>query len=84
MLITKISYECSWGLTGFYPSMVVIPLLYNSGDQNVSINDCYVCLQVLSKQLAVWNVYLSLLGYSLVIAPVLPLIRPCTTIEMYI
>ena len=47
-----------------------IPLVYNSGDQNVLINDWYACLQVLSKQLTVWNAYLSLLGYNLVIAPV--------------
>ena len=44
-----------------------IPLLYNSGDQNVLINDWYACLQVLSKQLTVWNAYLSLLGNNLVI-----------------
>ena len=50
--------------------MVFIPLVYNSGDQNVLINDWYACLQVLSKQLTVWNAYLSLLGYNLVIAPV--------------
>ena len=47
--------------------MVFIPLVYNSGDQNVLINDWYACLQVLSKQLTVWNAYLSLLGYNLVI-----------------
>ena len=64
--------------------MVFILLVYNSGDQNVLINDFYACLQVLSKQLAVLNAYLSLLGYNLVIAPVLPLICPCTGIEMYI
>ena len=67
MQITKISYECRWGLTGFYPSMVFIPLVYNRGDQNVLINDWYACLQVLSKQLNVWNAYLNLLGYNLVI-----------------
>ena len=50
--------------------MVFIPLVYNSADQNVLINDWYTCLQVLSKQLTVWNAYLSLLGYNLVIAPV--------------
>ena len=50
--------------------MVFIPLVYNSADQNVLINDWYACLQVLSKQLIVWNAYLSLLGYNLVIAPV--------------
>ena len=50
--------------------MVFIPLVYNSGDQNVLINDWCACLQVLSKQLTVWNAYLSLLGYNLVIAPV--------------
>ena len=44
-----------------------IPLVYNGGDQNVLINDCYACLEVLSKQLTVWNAYLSLLGYNLVI-----------------
>ena len=43
-------------------------LIYNSGDQNVLINDWYVCLQVFSKQLYVWNAYLSLLGFNLVIA----------------
>ena len=47
--------------------MVFIPLVYNSADQNVLINDWYACLQVLSKQLTVWNAYLSLLGYNLVI-----------------
>ena len=45
-----------------------ILLIYNSGDQNVLINDWYACLQVLSKQLYVWNAYLSLLGFNLVIA----------------
>ena len=44
-----------------------IPLVYNSGDQNVLINDWYACLQVISKQLTVWNAYLSLMGYNLVI-----------------
>ena len=58
------------GLTGFYPSIIFIPLVYNSCDQKVLINDWYACLQVLSKQLTVWNAYLSLLGYNLVIAPV--------------
>ena len=62
--------------------MVFIPLVYNSGDQNVLINDWYACLQVLSKQLTVWNAYLSLLGYNLVIAPVFPLNRPRTGIEI--
>ena len=57
MQITKMSYECKWGLTGFYPSMVFIALVYNSGNQNVVINDWYV-----------QNAYLSLLGYYLVIA----------------
>ena len=64
--------------------MVFIPLVYNSGDQNVLINDWYTCLQVLSKQLTVWNAYLSLLGYNLVIAPVFPLNRPRTGIEVHI
>ena len=50
--------------------MVFIPLVYNSGDQNVLINDWYACLQVPSKQLTVWNAYLSLLGNNLVITPV--------------
>ena len=49
---------------GFHPSMVLIALVYNSSNQNVLINDCYTCLQVLSKQLYVWNAYLSLLGYK--------------------
>ena len=44
-----------------------IGLVYNSGNQNVLINDWYACLRVLSKQLYVWNAYLSLLGYNLVI-----------------
>ena len=47
--------------------MVFIALVYNSGDQNVLINDWYACLQVLSKQLTVWNAHLSLLGNNLVI-----------------
>ena len=44
--------------------MIFILLIYNSADQNVLINDWYACLQVLSKQLTVWNAYLSLLGYN--------------------
>ena len=48
--------------------MVFIGLVYNSGNQNVLINDWYACLQVLGKQLYVWNDYLSLLVYNLVIA----------------
>ena len=43
-------------------------LVYNSGNQNVLINDWYACLQVLTKQLYMWNAYLSLPGYKLVIA----------------
>ena len=70
--------------------MVFIVLVYNSGNQNVPINDWYACLQVLSiNMLYVWNAYLSLLGYILVIAglylpynPVFPLIRLCTGIEL--
>ena len=53
------------------------------------VNDWYACLQVLSKQLYVWNAYLSLLGYNLVklgfnYHEVLffPLICPRTGIEM--
>ena len=42
MLITKIFYEYKWGLTGFYPSMVFVELVYRSGNQNVLINDWYV------------------------------------------
>ena len=68
--------------------MVFIPLVYNSGDQNVLINDWYACLQVLSKQLTVWNAYLSLLGnnlvITLVITPVFPLNRPRTGIEGWV
>ena len=45
--IAKISYECRWDLTGFYPSMVFIPLVYNNSDQNMLINDWYACLHVL-------------------------------------
>ena len=47
----------AWGLTGFYPSMVFITLVYNSGDKNVCyiINDWYTCLHVVSKQLTVWD-----------------------------
>ena len=41
-----------------------IPLVYNSGDQNVLINDRHACLQVLNKQLTVWNAYISLLDYN--------------------
>ena len=48
--------------------MVFIGLVYNSGNQNVLINDWYACFQVLSKQLYVWNAYLSVLDYNLVIA----------------
>ena len=40
-------------LIGFYPSMVFIVLVYNSGNQIVLMNDWYACLQVLSKQLYV-------------------------------
>ena len=56
------------GLSGFYPSMVFIGLVYNSGNRNMLLNDWYACLQVLSKQLYVWNAYLSLPSYNLVIA----------------
>ena len=49
---------------GFYN----IVLVYTNGNQNVVINDWYACLQVLSKQFYVWNAYLSLLGYNLIIA----------------
>ena len=48
--------------------MIFIVFVYNSDNQNVLIYDWYVCLQVLGKQLYVWNAYLSLLGYNLVIA----------------
>ena len=46
--------ECKWGSTGFYPNMVFIGLVYNSGYQIVLINDWYACVQVLSKQLYGW------------------------------
>ena len=50
-----------------------IPLHYNSGDQNVLIiNNWYACLHVLSRQLTVWNAYLSLLGYNIVVAEARP------------
>ena len=42
--------------------------VYNSGDKNVLINDWYACLHTLSKHLYVWNAYLNLLGYNIVIA----------------
>ena len=35
--------------------MAFIALVYDSGSQNILINDWYACLHVLSKQLAVWN-----------------------------
>ena len=38
-----------------YYSTVFIALVYNSGSQNILLNDWYACLHVLSKQLAVWN-----------------------------
>ena len=59
--ILQVQVEFNWLLSqqGF------IPLVYNSGDHNVLINDWYACFQVLSKQLTVWNAYLSLLGYNL-------------------
>ena len=41
--------------------MIFIALDYNSGDQNVLMNDWYACLHVLSKPLNVWNANLSLL-----------------------
>ena len=47
--MTKISYECKWGLTGFYPNMIFIALIYNSRDQNVLINGWYARLHELSK-----------------------------------
>ena len=37
--IIEISYKCKCGLTGFYPSMVFVVLVYNSGNQNVLINE---------------------------------------------
>ena len=48
--------------------MVVIALVYISGDRNVLINDWYACSHALSRQLYVWNAYSSLLGYNIVIA----------------
>ena len=45
-------------------------MIYNSGDQNVLINDWYACFQVLCKQLTVWNAYLSLLGLQLSYSPI--------------
>ena len=50
--------------------MVFIPLVYNSGDQNVLINDWYACLQVPSKQLTVCECILKSTGNNLVITPV--------------
>ena len=47
--------------------MVFIGLVYNSGDQNVLLNDWYACFQVLSTQRYVWDVFLILLGYILAI-----------------
>ena len=61
--------------------MVFIPLVYNSSDQNVLINDWHACLQVLSKQLTMWNAYFSLLGYNLVITQFFPVNHPRTGIE---
>ena len=64
--ILRVQVGFNWLLSqhGFYGTVLV----YYSGNQSVLINDWYACLQVLSKQLYVWNAYLSLLGYSLVIA----------------
>ena len=38
-----------------YYSMVFIALIYNSGSQNILINNWYACLHVPCKQFAVWN-----------------------------
>ena len=62
--------------------MVFTPLVYNSGDQNVLINDWYACLQVPSKQLTVWNAYLSLLGNNLVITQYNLVITPVFSFEL--
>ena len=56
--------------------MVFMVLVYNSGNQNVLINDWYACLQVLSKQLYVCNAYLSLLGYNLVMTALTTISTP--------
>ena len=61
--------------------MVFIALDYNSGSQNILINDWYACLHVLSKPLVVWNVQF----VCWVITPYHPvflLIRPHTGIEV--
>ena len=42
-------FECA------YYCMIYIKLVYNSGSQNILINDWYACLHVVSKQLAMWN-----------------------------
>ena len=46
-------------ITGFYPSMVFVPLVYNGGDQNVCMltNHRYACLQVLSEQIKPHNLH---------------------------
>ena len=58
--ILRVQVGLNWLLSqhGF-----IVPV-YDSGNQNVLINDWYARLQVLSKQLYmyVWNAYLSLLA----------------------
>ena len=62
--ILRVQVRFNW----LYPRMIFVVLVYNSGNHNVLINDWYTCQHVLSKQLYVWNAYLSLLDYTLVIA----------------
>ena len=56
------------GFNWLLSQQVFIVLVYNSGNQNVLINEWYACLQMSSKQLYAWKAYLSLLVYNLVIA----------------
>ena len=56
MLSTSTTPSTKWfSLECAYYSMVFIAVVYNSGSQNVLINDWYACLHALSKRLAVWN-----------------------------
>ena len=65
-----------------YCSMVFIALVYNSGSQNILINDWYACWHVLSKLLTVWNAQFVCWGLTtIIIVQFFPLILPCTGIE---
>ena len=54
-------------VTGFYPSMIFIALVYNNGDWNELISDWHVSLHACICKINsfMFNAYFSLQGYNL-------------------